>query len=77
MQRYLHKEDKYIKIFECSIYTMHFAYTIITRLKCISLQYIYTFGFFHVHFTAEYGVHFHPCIKNLILRIHSTFFKMK
>ena len=42
MHRYLHKEDKYIKIFECNIYTVHFAYTIITTLKCISLQYIYT-----------------------------------
>lgn len=42
MHRYLHKEDIYIKTFECSIYTKHFAYTIITTLKYISLQYIYT-----------------------------------
>lgn len=68
MHRYLHKEDKYIKIFECSIHTMHFAYTIIMTLKCISLQCIYICLVFLIYiFIAEYSVHFHPCVKNLIL----------
>lgn len=72
------KKEKYIKIFECSIYTKHFAYTILTTLKWIYLQYIlYMLGFPHVHFPAECSVHFHPCVKKLVLWIHSTFFKMK
>lgn len=78
MHRYLHKEDKYIKIFECSIYPRHFAYTIITTLKCLSLQYIFIcLVFLMYNFTAKYSVHFHPWIKNLTFWIHSTFFKMK
>ena len=68
---------KYIKMFECSVYTMDFAYTIIRTLQYIFLQYIYVFGFIINIFKAEYSVHFYPHIKNLIMWINSTFFNMK
>ena len=54
-------------MFECSVYTMDFAYTIIRTLQYIFLQYIYVFGFIINIFKAEYSVHFYPHIKNLIM----------